>query len=83
MDLIYKRIKPRRGHRQLHRYLHAAYEAREQRPSRHSAASAETHALLKGLGSLIPAERRATGWVIEIVPEGASLTYALGVRCGR
>jgi hypothetical protein len=45
----------------------------------HRAGSAETSALLKGLGSLIPAERRATGWVIEIVPEGEFLTHALGV----
>ena len=45
----------------------------------HQAGSPETHALLKELGSLIPAERRATGWVIEIVPEGEFLTYALGV----
>lgn len=45
----------------------------------HQAGSPETHALLKELGSLIPAERRATGWVIEIVPEGQFLTYALGV----
>jgi hypothetical protein len=45
----------------------------------HQAGSPETHALLKGLGSLIPAERRATCWVIEIVPEGAFLTCALGV----
>lgn len=30
------------------------------------------------LGSLIPAERRATGWVIEVVSEGEFLAYALG-----
>jgi Pyridoxamine 5'-phosphate oxidase len=45
----------------------------------HQAGSPETPTLLKELGSLIPAERRATGWVIEIVPEGQFLTYALGV----
>jgi hypothetical protein len=45
----------------------------------HQTGSAETPALLKELGSLIPAERRATGWVIEIAPEGQFLTYALGV----
>jgi hypothetical protein len=45
----------------------------------HQAGSAETHALLKGLGSLIPAERRASDWVIEIVPEGEFFTYALSV----
>jgi hypothetical protein len=45
----------------------------------HQAGSPETHALLKGRGSLIPAEGRATGWVIEIVPEGKFLPCALGV----
>ena len=38
MDLIYKGIKARRGHRHLH--LHAAAEAREQRPSREIAVPA-------------------------------------------
>jgi hypothetical protein len=38
MDLIYKGIKARRGHR----YLHAASEAHEQRPSRNSAGPAKT-----------------------------------------
>ena len=46
----------------------------------HQAGSPETHALLKGLGSLIPAERRATGWVIEIVPEREFLPCALDGR---
>jgi hypothetical protein len=45
----------------------------------HQAGSPDTDALLKELGSLIPVERRANGWVIEIVPEGEFLTYALGV----
>jgi hypothetical protein len=42
----------------------------------HQAGSPGTHALLEGLGSLIPAGRRATGWVIEIIPEEEFLTYA-------
>jgi hypothetical protein len=35
--------------------------------------------LLKELGSRIPAERQVSGSVIEVVPEGEFLTYALGV----
>jgi hypothetical protein len=34
---------------------------------------------LQELGSLIPAERQTSGSIIEVVPEGAFLTYALGV----
>jgi hypothetical protein len=34
---------------------------------------------LKELGSLIPVERRTSACLIEILPEGAFLTYALGV----
>ena|SRR5579863_6216858 len=45
----------------------------------HQAWSAETSALLKGLGSLIPAERRAADWVIENFRGGEVLTYAHGV----
>jgi hypothetical protein len=45
----------------------------------HSADSPRGPSLLKELGSLIPPERRASGSVIEIVPEGDFLTYALGV----
>lgn len=45
----------------------------------HPAGSPDTPALLKELASLIPAERRATGWVIEIVPEGQFLTYGVGI----
>src|SRR5215475_14751535 len=79
MDLICKGIKARRGHRHLHRYVHAAAGAREQRRSRDKAGSPETDALLNRGDSLIPAERRATGWVIEIVPGGEFLAYALRV----
>ncbi len=30
-------------------------------------------------GSLIPAERQASGSIIEVVPEGEFVTYAIGV----
>jgi hypothetical protein len=79
MDLIDKGIKARAGHRHLHRYLQAASGAREQRPSRDSAGSPETHAFLMGLGSLIRAGGRAPGWVIEVVSGGEFLTGVLGV----
>jgi hypothetical protein len=49
----------------------------------HQTGFPETDALLKGLGSLIPAGRRATGWVTEIVSEGEFLTDALGVPLGQ
>jgi hypothetical protein len=49
----------------------------------HPAGSPQVRTLLKELGSLIPAERRASGCVIEVVPEGAFLTYALGVPLRR
>jgi hypothetical protein len=45
----------------------------------HPASSPQVHSLLKELGSLIPTERRASACVIEVVPEGEFLTYALGV----
>jgi len=45
----------------------------------HPAGSPQVRSLLKELGSLIPAERRASGSIIEIVPEGAFVTYGLGV----
>ena len=34
---------------------------------------------MKELGSLLPAERRASACLIEVVPEGAFVTYGLGV----
>jgi hypothetical protein len=49
----------------------------------HPAGSAQVRPLLQELGSLIPAERRASGSVIEVVPAGAFLTYALGVPLRR
>jgi hypothetical protein len=45
----------------------------------HRADSPHARSLLKELGSLIPTERQASGSVIEIVPEGAFVTYGLGV----
>lgn len=49
----------------------------------HPAGSPRVRALTKELGSLIPPERRASACVIEIVPEGAFLTYAVGVPLRR
>jgi hypothetical protein len=48
----------------------------------HPAGSAESHSLskaLEGLGALLPAERRASSTVIEIVPKDRFLTYGVGV----
>jgi hypothetical protein len=35
--------------------------------------------ILRALGSLLPAERRDSAAIIEIVPEGFFVTYGLGV----
>lgn len=45
----------------------------------HAAGSPQVRSLVKELGSLLPAERRDSACVIEILPEGEFLTYALGV----
>jgi hypothetical protein len=45
----------------------------------HPAGSPQVRSLLPELGSLIPVERRTSGSIIEVVPEGAFLTYGLGV----
>jgi hypothetical protein len=45
----------------------------------HPAGSPEVRSAWKELASLVPAERRTAACVIEIVPEGQFLTYALGV----
>jgi hypothetical protein len=45
----------------------------------HPAGSLDIHSLSKALESLLPAERRASAAVIEIVPEDRFLTYGLGV----
>ena len=45
----------------------------------HLAGSPQARSLLDELGSLIPANRRASACVIEIIPVGAFRTYGLGV----
>jgi hypothetical protein len=45
----------------------------------HRADSPRVRPLLEELGALLPAERRASASVIEIIPEGAFLTFALGI----
>jgi hypothetical protein len=45
----------------------------------HPAGSPRARSLLDNLGSLVPAKRRASACVIEIVPVGAFRTYGLGV----
>jgi hypothetical protein len=45
----------------------------------HRAGSLGAQSLLDELGSLIPAERRASACVIEITPVGAFRTFGLGV----
>jgi Pyridoxamine 5'-phosphate oxidase len=45
----------------------------------HPAGSQKARSLLTELGSLLPAERRASASVIEVVPRGEFLTYALGI----
>jgi Pyridoxamine 5'-phosphate oxidase len=45
----------------------------------HPAGSPEARSRLRELGSLVPAERRALACLIEIIPEGAFVTYGLGV----
>ena len=49
----------------------------------HPAGSPEVGPLLDELGSLLPAERRASAAIIEVVPEGAFVTYGLGVSLTR
>jgi Pyridoxamine 5'-phosphate oxidase len=45
----------------------------------HPAGSPQARSALDELGSLIPAKRRASACVIEIIPVGAFRTYGLGV----
>jgi hypothetical protein len=45
----------------------------------HPAGSPQVRSLTAELASLLPAERQASSSVIEIVPEGAFVTYGLGV----
>jgi Pyridoxamine 5'-phosphate oxidase len=45
----------------------------------HPAGSLEVGSLSKELASLLPAEPRASACIIEVIPQGAFLTYGLGV----
>jgi hypothetical protein len=45
----------------------------------HPAGSPGVGPLLEELGALLPAERRTSATVIEIVPDGAFVTYGIGV----
>ena len=45
----------------------------------HPAGSPQARLLLDELGSLVPANRRASACVIEIIPAGAFRTYGIGV----
>ena len=45
----------------------------------HPAGSPQARSVLDELGSLVPAKRRSSACVIEIIPVGAFRTYGLGV----
>lgn len=45
----------------------------------HPAGSPEVAPLLDELGSLLPPDRRTSAAIIEIVPEGAFVTYGIGI----
>jgi hypothetical protein len=45
----------------------------------HDPGSPEVGPLLEQLGSLLPAERRSSASIIEIVPEGTFVTYAIDI----
>jgi hypothetical protein len=45
----------------------------------HPAGAVDVGALSPELASLLPVERRATGCIIELLPEGAFVSYGLGV----
>ena len=49
----------------------------------HPAGAPQVRSLLKELGSLLPAERRASACLIEVVPEGAFVTYGLDVSLSK
>jgi hypothetical protein len=49
----------------------------------HSAGAPQVRSLLQELGSLLPAERRTSACVIEILPEGAFVTYGLAVSLSK
>ena len=45
----------------------------------HPAGSPQVRSLSKELAPLLPAERQASASIIEVAPEGAFVTYGLGV----
>jgi hypothetical protein len=49
----------------------------------HQAGSPDVRPLLEELGALLPTERRASASIIEVVPEGAFVTYGLGVSLAK
>jgi hypothetical protein len=49
----------------------------------HPAGSPEAGPLLDELGSLLPAERRTSAAIIEVVPEGAFVTYGIGISIAK
>ena len=49
----------------------------------HPAGSPEVRPLLEELGALLPTERRASASIIEVIPEGAFVTYGLGVSLAK
>jgi hypothetical protein len=49
----------------------------------HPAGSPEVGPLIDELGSLLPAERRTSAAIIEIVPEGAFVTYGIGISLAK
>jgi Pyridoxamine 5'-phosphate oxidase len=49
----------------------------------HPAGAPQVRPLLQELGSLLPAERRASACLIEILPEGAFVTYGLSVSLSK
>jgi hypothetical protein len=49
----------------------------------HPAGAPQVGSLVQKLGSLLPAERWASACLIEVVPEGAFVTYGLGVSLSK
>jgi hypothetical protein len=45
----------------------------------HAADSPEVRSVLKQLASLLPAERRTSARILEVIPEGCFVTYGVGV----
>jgi Pyridoxamine 5'-phosphate oxidase len=49
----------------------------------HPVDSSQVRPLLRELASLLPEERRASACILEVIPEGAFVTYGLGVSLTR